>query len=314
MTMTVRLTVQRPAWQAHVDALADAVRGLLPVVKGNGYGFGRAALHPVVATFATRVCVGTVHELDGIPAGMVPIVLTPSLHPPPDTVPILTVGAFHHVEALRGWGGRVVLKLASSMHRYGVRPDDVDDVVRALHRAGLRLDSAALHLPLAGDDTERRREIEAWLAVLPGSWPLSVSHLTPEHFADVRNAHPDRRFELRLGTALWHGDKSFLHLTADVLDVATDHVTVAGYRHSPIAAGSTRILIGAGSANGVAPLVDGRSPFHWARHRIELIEAPHMHTSMGLIPPGQPFPAPGERLDVQRPLITTLVDQIEWVS
>src|SRR6476469_3128778 len=88
-TMTVTLSVRRAAWEAHI---AGAVDGLLPVVKGNGYGFGRAVLHPVAATLADRVCVGTVSELDHIPPGVTPIVLTPTLRPPADATPILTVG------------------------------------------------------------------------------------------------------------------------------------------------------------------------------------------------------------------------------
>ena len=46
--MALRLTVQRAAWQAHLDHVAAIVDGLVPVVKGNGYGFGRATLHPMI--------------------------------------------------------------------------------------------------------------------------------------------------------------------------------------------------------------------------------------------------------------------------
>ena len=128
--MTVRLTVQRAAWEAHVGAVAAAVDGLVPVVKGNGYGFGRATLHPVAAGLATRVCVGTVHELDHVAPGVTPVVLTPTLAAPPDDGPILTVGSPAHVDALAGWGGRVVVKLRSSMLRYGVAPDDAARAAR----------------------------------------------------------------------------------------------------------------------------------------------------------------------------------------
>jgi len=127
--MTVRLTVRRAAWERHVAAIAASVDGLLPVVKGNGYGFGRAVLHPVAATLADRVCVGTVSELDHIPLGVTPIVLTPTLRPPADATPILTVGNAAHVDVLDGWGGRVVVKLRSSMRRYGVGPDELPDVL-----------------------------------------------------------------------------------------------------------------------------------------------------------------------------------------
>ena len=71
-------------------------------------------------------------------------------------------------------------------------------------------------------------------------------------------------------------------------------------------------MVGAGTAHGVHPLEDGRSPFHFARHRLALVEPPHMHTSMVFVPSGDPTPRPGERIDVQRPLISTAVDEIVW--
>ncbi len=71
-------------------------------------------------------------------------------------------------------------------------------------------------------------------------------------------------------------------------------------------------MIGAGTANGVTPLADGRSPFHFERRRLALHEAPHMHTSMAFVPIGDPLPAIGDRIDLQRPLTTTLVDEYVW--
>jgi hypothetical protein len=50
--MALRLTVQRTSWQAHIDSISDSVDGLVPVVKGNGYGFGRATLHPLVKSLS----------------------------------------------------------------------------------------------------------------------------------------------------------------------------------------------------------------------------------------------------------------------
>ena len=91
--MTVRLTVQREAWERHVAAVAAEVEGLVPVVKGNGYGFGRPTLHPVAAELSTRRCVGTVHELDHVAPGVTPVVLTPTLYASCDDVAASTVGA-----------------------------------------------------------------------------------------------------------------------------------------------------------------------------------------------------------------------------
>ena len=71
-------------------------------------------------------------------------------------------------------------------------------------------------------------------------------------------------------------------------------------------------MIGAGSTGGVAPLADGRSPFHFARRRLELLEPPHMHTSMAFVPDGDPCPTTGEWVDLQRPLTMTAADEVRW--
>ena len=316
--MTLRLTVQRAAWESHIDALAASVDGLVPVVKGNGYGFGRTTLHPMIKTLADYVCVGTVHELDHIADRVTPVVLTPSPVPPPASstgaAAVMTVGSLHDIGALAGWRGQVLVKLQSSMRRFGATPPEVAAVNFAARAAGLDVIGFALHLPLAGTDADRIAEVDAWLEHVGVHQPLWLSHLQPQAYSALRARHPDRQFRLRVGTALWHGDKSFLHLDADVLAVhsvaAGDR---AGYQLVEISDDGHLVLVGAGSAHGVAPLPNGSSPFHFERTRLSLLEPPHMHTSMVLAPTGTPCPAIADRVDVQRPLISTLVDEVDWV-
>jgi alanine racemase len=314
--MALRLTVQRAAWEAHIDGLAATLDGLAPVVKGNGYGFGRATLHPLVKGLSDFVCVGTVYELDHVAERVTPIVLTPTVEPPrPPTSapPILTIGSIADVHALRGWRGRVIVKLQSSMRRFGATPDEVDGVAASAAAASLELAGYALHLPLAGSESDRVAELEAWLDAVDAGQPLWLSHLSPQSYGDLRSRHPDRQFRLRLGTALWHGDKSFLQLTADVLAVHDVRAgDCAGYQLIEVPGNGRLVLVSAGSAHGVAPLPDGASPFHFERTRLMMLEPPHMHTSMLFVPDGQSCPSQGDSVDVQRPLITTLVDRIDW--
>ena len=68
--MTIRLTVRTTMWRSHVARVAASVDGLVPVVKGNGYGFGRAMLASIAAEMSDTIAVGTVHELDGLPTGL----------------------------------------------------------------------------------------------------------------------------------------------------------------------------------------------------------------------------------------------------
>lgn len=319
--MTVRLTVDRSAWLAHVHGAADAYgHGLVPVVKGNGYGFGRPLLHEVVrAAGAASVCVGTVHELADVPEPLRPVVLTPTLTPPVDHRAVLTVGSPAHVAALAGWGGGVLLKLRSSMRRYGAGPDELEALAAAARAAGLTVEGYAIHLPLAGDDTARRAEIDAWLPHLEPGVPTWVSHLSPASFHDLRSRHDGRDWYVRVGTALWHGVPRgpFAHLGAEVLHTApVTQGELAGYRHHPVPFDGTLVAVGGGSTHGIAPLDDPdparRSPFHFARTRLALLEPPHMHTSLVVVPLGAPCPQVGDLVDVQRPLTTTFPDEVRW--
>lgn len=314
--MGLRLTVQRRRWLSSIDEVASRLPGLVPVVKGNGYGFGRSTLMPIAAGLAPRIAVGTVYEAADVPADRDALVLTPHLGPPlVGANAILTIGHLAHVDALGGWRGRVVVKLGSSMRRYGVAPSGLGVLLDHAHHAGLDVIGFSIHLDLAGSGVTHRREIDAWLAHLDPTLPLAISHVDAEDDADLRAAYPDRRFEIRVGTALWHADKSLFHLTADVLEV--HDVTAgetAGYRAARVPGDGCLVLVAAGSAHGVCALDGGRSPFHFARQRIEMIEPPHMHTTMLFVAAGRPCPSIGDRVDVQRPLITTAVDELVWID
>jgi len=304
--VTVRLSVDRTRWWHHVTDVAADVSGLVPVVKGNGYGFGRAELAGLASELSPLLAVGTVHELGAVPATVTPIVLTPTLRPPADIRPVLTIGATAHLEALRGWAGRVIVKLDSDMHRYGngIR------LVAEAQRAGLRTVGVAIHPPIAGTDDEHREQIVRRLPEIDPSLDVWVSHLAPDTYDSLPTTH---RYKLRLGTYLWHGDRGALRLEADVLGTRwVRRGTRVGYRQTEVPADGRLLMVGAGTANGVTPLPDGRSPFHYRRERLELVEEPHMHTSMAFVRAGGATPRIGDWLDLQRPLTMTAVDELRW--
>jgi alanine racemase len=324
--MTLRLTIDEQAWRAHVAATVQAEPTLIPVVKGNGYGFGRTALTQCALQFADQIAVGTVHELADVcstaatHAGVRVLALTPAIDLPAELPPSaeLTVAASVHVDALRrhGWRGAVAVKLASSMLRHGVAPELLDDVLADIHTAGCHVQQYVVHLPLPSatfTQTDALQQVDAWTPRLDPTVALSVSHLTPVSMQRLREANPHRTVRLRTGTALWHGDKSFVHLSAQVLDVRPVRAgDVAGYRQQPVPGDGHLVMIGAGSAHGVTPVDQGLSPFHHARRRLTLIEPPHMHTSMAFVGPDQAVPAAGDWVDVQRPLITVTPDVVDW--
>ncbi len=314
--MTVRLTVDRAAWALHVQTVSASYgNDLVAVVKGNGYGFTRPLLHDVaVANGARFVCVGSVHELRDVPAALMPIVLTPTLTAPADTRAVLTVGSVEHAHALDGWTGSVMVKVASSMRRYGAAPSELAALLAAADTAGLQVVGFGLHLALAGDDDARITEIEQWLPQLPSGSPLWVSHLSDTSFHRLAAAHPDREFRIRVGTALWHGvpRADFLNITADVVQIQRVRAgETAGYHQTPVPFDGALLAIGAGSSHGVSATGD-LSPFHFQRGRLALLEPPHMHTSLVVVPARQPCPQVGDWVDVQRPLISTAVDELLW--
>lgn len=320
--MTLRLHVDTVRWQQHLHTVFAATTHLVPVIKGNGYGFGRAGLVAHLPAGTPYAAVGTVHELDTATrtalaaAGVTPVVLTPTLELPAEIARhlddaqqqmVLTVGAPEHIAAAPH-GSRVIVKITSAMQRYGRDPG----LIEAARAAGLDVLAAAVHPPLPrvsapGDTLD---EVTALLAQIPTDLEVWLSHLDPADHAALPTTH---RYRHRIGTRLWHGDKSMLQLRATVLDHRpVTSGSPVGYRRLPAPGDGHLVMIGAGSAHGVRTLVDGRSPFHFAAHRLHLIEAPHMHTSMVFVPAGTPLPLIGDSVDVQNPLIWVSPDQIIW--
>jgi alanine racemase len=330
--MTLRLTIDRDRWLDHVQTIRASVDGageLVPVIKGNGYGIGIDDLARLATEWAGLVAVGTVHEAQRYRrcADERVLVLTPSVRPtplPPWAIP--TVANEDHLDALADTASStatlaagtrsVAVKLLSSMSRYGIPRADLASLERAIGRRGVTVHSYVLHLPLLGGRRtigDQVAEIEAWLPGLDPSAAVSVSHLDVASFRQLAAHHPDRHLQLRLGSSLWHGDKSFLHLGADVIEVrAVTSDSAVGYRGVPVPGDGWLVMIGAGSSHGVSALADGRSPFHHRRRRIDLVEAPHMHTSMCFVPADVDPPAIGDWVDVQRPLISVQPDEVVW--
>jgi len=313
-SVSLILTVDARRWGAHVAHTWAEHPGVIPVVKGNGYGLGRAFLARVARRRGARyVAIGTVHELAGLPDGVTPVVLTPTARLAPGAAAgaVLTVAAPHHVTAAAAGGAAgVIVEVASSMHRYGADAPGVRTLLDAAHRAGVPVVAAGIHLPLAGTDAERAREVAAWRDRLPAGLPLWASHLDA---ADVFSLGADRPVVQRIGTRLWLGDKTFFHLGTDVVAVEpVEAGTPCGYRQVPVPAAGSVVVVGAGTAHGVRTLDDGRSPFHHARRRLALVEPPHQHVSLLFVPAGEPCPRPGEAIDVQRPLTEVRPDEITW--
>ena len=111
--MTLRLTVRRDDWLRHVSDTARQFGDVVPVVKGNGYGFSRNALIHHAISISRQIAVGTVFEANDVPSTHDALVLTPLItpHTPIPSNAILTVASSAHVDALvaSGFSGRVLI-------------------------------------------------------------------------------------------------------------------------------------------------------------------------------------------------------------
>lgn len=336
--MPLTLYVDGPRWRDHLTATVAASPGLIPVAKGNGYGFtiGRLARRADWLGVDT-IAVGTYSEIAEVESRFNGDILVlepwrpflPDLRNDPRVVH--TVGRAEDLAALGRLEGtpRVVLEALTSMHRHGFVETDLVEATRAAR--GVRVEGHALHLPLRSG---HRTEVERWLAVAPAErW--FVSHLTVEELTGLSAAHPDVRFRPRVGTGLWLGDRGALSARATVLDVhpvrSGAHV---GYRQRRIMRDGSVLVVSGGTAHGIgleAPTAAaslraravsvarggldaaGRalSPYSVAGKQRWFVEPPHMQVSMIFVPDGVAVPAVGDELDVQVRFTTTHFDHIE---
>jgi alanine racemase len=342
--MTFDLHVAAGEWRAHLSGFADRVPGLVPVAKGNGYGFGR----DIIAAEAKRLgvpqlAVGTYNEaadalqvFDGDIVVMTP--WRPYLDPVYDDRVIHTVSRIEDVQALASGGSaRVMIEGETSMARHGFDRHELADVVASLD--GLRVEGFGIHLPLV---PENLAEADAWAARLSTSQlettTFYVSHLNPDDLAELRERRPELDIRARVGTALWLGNLSALSVRATVLDV---HLVArgerVGYRQRPVPRDGALLVLSGGTSHGIgleAPramrsTVDrgkrlarggleaaglALSPFVIAGRHRWFAEPPHMQSSLVLLPSSVTPPEPGDTARATVRYTTTHFDSVQLVD
>lgn len=347
--MSLTLHVDLPRWREHAAATVGAFPGVVPVIKGNGYGLGTRMLlaecrRLVDAGSVTAVAVGTYHEapaaleaLAGLDVEV--LVLEPfrrqlhaglSGHGAPALVH--TVTDAEDLRALvglspQGSGPRILAEGLTTMNRHGAPAGALADLIAA---APERIGGVTLHLPLG---TGHIGEVSTWLDRFPQVRSWFVSHLAATELATLRAAYPHLTVRPRVGTALWLGAPQALDVRADVLDVrAVAAGEPAGYRGRRMPAGHLLVVSG-GTAHGVAlaapssvatmrqrviALAEGvgeaagrvRSPFVHAGRHLWFVEPPHMQVSLVHVPSGVAPPSVGDALSARVRLTTTWVDKV----
>lgn len=339
--MTFTLYVDEVRWRSHLRSVVDATPGIVPVIKGNGYGLGLGRL----AQEATRlgvdaVAVGTQDELPSVREafGGDVLVLTPAYPRPAEDPSGRVVQTVAHLETLQAGGGaRVVLESMTTMRRHGLTEDAAPLLAGLL--PGVRLEGLAFHLPMdrrAG--YEPAGEVAAWLRRLGAAGVATdtawVSHLGAEDLTGLRAQFPGTVFRPRVGTALWLGDRGALSARGTVLDT---HPLARGerygYRRHRAPRDSHLVVVGGGTAHGVAleaprsvrgPVGRAKavamgtlaaanrslSPFSWAGRQRWFAEPPHMHVSLLLLPASVTPPPIGAELDCAVRLTTIHPDHV----
>lgn len=335
--MPLTLYVDGPRWRRHLASTVAASPGLIPVAKGNGYGFGTGRLARRSDWLgATTITVGTyrdVAEVEHRFSGDI-LVLEP-WRPFLDVVYggriIHTVGRLDDLAALgqRPDRPRIVLEGLTSMRRHGFSAAQLTAAAGAAR--GVAVEAHALHLPLGGGHL---LEVEGWLARAPAAtW--FVSHLTGQELQSLRSGHPSTTFRPRVGTGLWLGDRGALTAKSTVLDV---HVVRrgdrTGYRQGRIGRDGHLLVVSGGTAHGIAleapaPAASPRqravslarggleavgralSPFVVDGRQRWFVEPPHMQVSLVFVPAGVPPPSCGDELDVKVRFTTTTFDRVE---
>ena len=263
------LDVDATRWRRHVAATVEARPGLVPVVKGNGYGLGRSLLAMEAAAQGLgTIAVGTYAEVPGALASFEGDVMVMTPWRPFFTDAVLddrvihTLGRVADVADLAASapGARVLLEGETSMSRHGLDRHELAAAVAALGK--LRLEGFAIHLPLQAASGGPGRpggnvaEAESWAAALEASQvdttTLYVSHLTAGEVDALAARRPQLDIRPRIGTSLWLGDLGALSVRATVLDSHLvsrgEHI---GYRQRAMPRDGTLLVIAGGTSHGI---------------------------------------------------------------
>ena len=270
--MPLTLYVDGGRWHAHLRAVLGVHPGLVPVIKGNGYGLGVPRLAERAAWLGVdTVAVGMYGEVPAVAAqsgGPFPgsvMVLSPwrpfetraAFDPSLGDSVIHTVGRLEDLRALArqaspGRRPRVVLERLTSMRRHGFSARDLREAASMLD--AVTVEGTALHLPISAGShlTEVTRLMTDVVAAGLPSSRVFVSHLTDDELGSLRQAYPDYEIRPRVGTTLWLGDRSALRVCATVLDVhPVERGDVFGYRSRTAPAAGTILVVSGGTSHGI---------------------------------------------------------------
>lgn len=267
----VTLSVDGERWRTHLRGVLERRPGLVPVAKGNGYGFGNGRLARRAQWLGVdTVAVGTYAEVDDVASRFDGDLLVlspwrPGSPEPADPRVVHTVGRTEDLLALAAVPGlrhrpRVVLERITSMRRHGLSASGLREAAGLARAGGLQVEGTALHLPLvtgshlAEVDRLMTDVVAAGLDRAADGSPgtVWVSHLTADELVALRLRWPDVRFRPRIGTELWLGDRGALRSHATVLDVhPVERGDAFGYRQRTAPRSGHLVVVAGGTSHGI---------------------------------------------------------------
>ncbi len=294
--MALTLYVDTARWRAHHKHVQEQFPGLVPVCKGNGYGFG----HERLSEEATRL-----------------------------GADLLAVGTTYEAARIKDFFSGDLLVLTP--YRRGEEPVPLPENVRlegfAIHLPLDRTDgSDAVEEVIGWMDRLRAARLPLHT--------MFVSHLKADDLARLQQQFPQTRFRARIGTRLWLGDHDATEYRGAVLDVTrVAKGDRFGYRQQKAASDGFLVVVAGGTSHGVGleapkalhgvmPRAKGvaraglatvnrnLSPFVWGGKQRWFAEPPHMQVSILFVPSDAPEPKVGDELVAHLRHTTTQFDRL----
>lgn len=240
--MTFKLTVDRSSFDKNLRTVIsdyeNAGSKVVPVIKGNGYGFGRRNLALEVSkTNLPRIAIGSVYELDQALSdfGGEIVVLEPFNPNDSSTISLwehatknnahrliaIITGPYFAQASLAGIK-RAYLEGKTSMHRFGILPKDMLGLVKG-DRHNVEVVGLSLHSPIAQPQnvqipqletsakinnrktSNRVLEIVSWLnsfapmaAELVSPINLSLSHVSAKDISQILEIAQERDLDIQI--------------------------------------------------------------------------------------------------------------------
>jgi hypothetical protein len=343
--MTLFLEVKSDAFRDHLNKTLKDYQDLVPVIKGNGYGFGLDNLAIEAKKLnLTTICVGTVFEAIKLEKTFSEeiLVLEPFNRNDSSVADVWQNLGTRFIKTISSldsgfdFNSPFVIEGLTSTNRFGVKIENLPQIDE-LNNPNLR--GLALHLPIAKPKKSKIDQILLWIEKweqLSQNRNIWLSHISVDELQQLKKLKPEFNFKTRVGTELWLGDKSFLTAKAVVLAVLEGN-TLAGYTQKKLAKNKKLIVISGGTANGIglnsdktiksfkdrlkilalaflAVIGKNRSPYLINKKSTYFFEPAHMNVSLIAISRAGSAVKVGDTVELQVRFSTTNFDVVKGLN